>query len=34
VVSSKKFSDFKIANDVLEITMPPKSIVVLELDTK
>lgn len=34
VVIPGKFSDFKIANDVLEVTMPPKSVVVLELDSK
>jgi len=28
----KKFSDFKIINDVLEITMPPKYVVVLEIE--
>ena len=34
VVVPGKFSDFKIVNDALEITMPPKSVVVLELDNK
>jgi len=33
-VIPKKFSDFKIVNDILEIIMPPKSVVVLELDNK
>jgi alpha-N-arabinofuranosidase len=34
VVVPRNFSDFKIVNNVLEITMPPKSVVVLELDNK